>query len=225
MSNEGDLAPPQWAPDPTGRHDYRYWDGSEWSEHAADGSVPPGPPPEAAAPPPTRAPAQSGPRTETAGRRRRGSKRGGYWLGVLTGAVMVAGAVAVAVFGFRVSVNSKGTNTRKVSSATSTTRAATTTTVNPGRPVQQVRVEILNGSAIPRAAGTKAFALGALGYQIAGIGNAPEHQGSVVQCKPGFELEAVTLAKNVAANTTVGPFPNPPPTGSAKADCVVLLGR
>jgi hypothetical protein len=29
-------APPAWYPDPTTRHQYRYWDGSTWTEHVAD---------------------------------------------------------------------------------------------------------------------------------------------------------------------------------------------
>jgi hypothetical protein len=28
--------PAQWATDPTGRHEYRYWDGSAWTEHVAN---------------------------------------------------------------------------------------------------------------------------------------------------------------------------------------------
>jgi uncharacterized RDD family membrane protein YckC len=28
--------PPRWAPDPLGRHQYRYWDGSQWTEHVSD---------------------------------------------------------------------------------------------------------------------------------------------------------------------------------------------
>lgn len=28
-----------WQPDPTGRHDHRYWDGSRWTEHVADAGV------------------------------------------------------------------------------------------------------------------------------------------------------------------------------------------
>jgi hypothetical protein len=31
--------PAGWQPDPTGRHDHRYWDGSRWTEHVADGGV------------------------------------------------------------------------------------------------------------------------------------------------------------------------------------------
>lgn len=29
-------ASPDWHPDPTGRHEYRYWDGSAWTEHVSD---------------------------------------------------------------------------------------------------------------------------------------------------------------------------------------------
>ena len=28
--------PPAWHPDPTGRHEHRYWDGSQWTEHVSD---------------------------------------------------------------------------------------------------------------------------------------------------------------------------------------------
>ena len=28
-----------WHPDPTGRHELRYWDGTQWSEHVSDGGV------------------------------------------------------------------------------------------------------------------------------------------------------------------------------------------
>jgi uncharacterized protein (AIM24 family) len=29
-------APADWYPDPLGRHEYRYWDGAQWTEHVAD---------------------------------------------------------------------------------------------------------------------------------------------------------------------------------------------
>ncbi len=31
--------PASWQPDPTGRHEHRYWDGSGWTDHVADGGV------------------------------------------------------------------------------------------------------------------------------------------------------------------------------------------
>lgn len=33
---DGPTAPPQWSPDPSGRHQLRYWDGTSWSQHVAD---------------------------------------------------------------------------------------------------------------------------------------------------------------------------------------------
>jgi hypothetical protein len=30
---------PQWAGDPSGRHQQRYWDGARWTEHVSDGGV------------------------------------------------------------------------------------------------------------------------------------------------------------------------------------------
>jgi hypothetical protein len=33
------MADASWQPDPTGRHQYRYWDGSRWTEHVADAGV------------------------------------------------------------------------------------------------------------------------------------------------------------------------------------------
>jgi hypothetical protein len=33
------TVPPQWSPDPSGRHQLRYWDGTAWSHHVADGGL------------------------------------------------------------------------------------------------------------------------------------------------------------------------------------------
>ncbi len=32
--------PPGWHPDPTGRHDHRWWDGSTWTDHVSDAGTP-----------------------------------------------------------------------------------------------------------------------------------------------------------------------------------------
>ncbi len=37
--------PPGWLTDPSGRHEQRYWSGSEWTEHVSDGGVPSSDPP------------------------------------------------------------------------------------------------------------------------------------------------------------------------------------
>ena len=49
--------PPSWQPDPSGRHEYRWWDGSRWTDDVADAGVastevPGGPPPGAGPTPP-----------------------------------------------------------------------------------------------------------------------------------------------------------------------------
>lgn len=36
---------PGWLIDPSGRHEQRYWSGSEWTEHVTDGGVPSTDPP------------------------------------------------------------------------------------------------------------------------------------------------------------------------------------
>ncbi len=36
---------PGWLTDPSGRHERRYWSGSEWTEHVTDGGVPDTDPP------------------------------------------------------------------------------------------------------------------------------------------------------------------------------------
>ena len=42
--------PPRWAADPLGRHQYRYWDGEQWTEHVADNGMNAVDPPLAAPP-------------------------------------------------------------------------------------------------------------------------------------------------------------------------------
>jgi uncharacterized RDD family membrane protein YckC len=42
--------PPRWAADPLGRHQYRYWDGAQWTEHVADNGMNGVDPPTAAPP-------------------------------------------------------------------------------------------------------------------------------------------------------------------------------
>jgi uncharacterized RDD family membrane protein YckC len=50
--------PARWAPDPLGRHQYRYWDGAQWTDHVADdGRV--------SADPPVAGPAPTTPTTPT----------------------------------------------------------------------------------------------------------------------------------------------------------------
>jgi len=43
--------PPRWAADPTGRHQYRYWDGNDWTDQVSDNGVVATDPPVADVPP------------------------------------------------------------------------------------------------------------------------------------------------------------------------------
>jgi hypothetical protein len=58
---------PGWQPDPTGRHEYRYWDGTKWSDDVSDGGVTANDPVAGGAPDATQQqqfdPTQSGPAT------------------------------------------------------------------------------------------------------------------------------------------------------------------
>jgi uncharacterized RDD family membrane protein YckC len=51
--NDAPPNPPRWAPDPLGRHEYRYWDGGQWTEHVSDNGM-------AAIDPPTAMPPGAG---------------------------------------------------------------------------------------------------------------------------------------------------------------------
>ena len=164
-------------------------------------------------------------------RRQTARRRRAFLLGLLTGVAIVAaaGAAAYVVLDVHVSTGSSSTASHHRSttstSVTPSSAATTTTTVNPGRPPQQVHLRIINASGVANAASNKAFTLGGMGYPVTGLADGPVQQGTVVQCKPGFEAEAATLAKNVGAGTTVQPFPSPAPAGSANADCLVILGK
>ncbi len=39
MSDQGGPTEANWLPDPHGRHEYRYWDGTAWSDQVSDGGV------------------------------------------------------------------------------------------------------------------------------------------------------------------------------------------
>ena len=80
-------------------------------------------------------------------------------------------------------------------------------------------------SGLSNAAGTKANELRGLGYAIAGTGNAARRPSArPSRASTGFEKEADALAKAVGAGATVTAYPDPPPSGSENADCIVTLG-
>ena len=149
--------------------------------------------------------------------RRRGSRIALMtFIGV--GCIVVAGGVAFVVIADR-----QGAGSEKASSVTT---GPTTTTRDPNKPhpPQQVRIAIVNASAFPRPATVAADTLRSKGYVIAGTTNAQTREGSVVQCRTGFELDAAALARGFGGTTVVEPFPNPPPDAGI-SDCIVVVGR
>lgn len=123
----------------------------------------------------------------------------------------------------------EGRKAKSIAASSTTTTApaasATTTTRSQGvRPPQQVAVVVLNGSGRPGAATAQTNALRAKGYQTLPAADAPHRQGAVVEYKPGYDREAAELATVIGGNPKVQAISSPPPTGSDKANCVVILG-
>ena len=102
------TAPPSWPPawhrDPEGRHEYRYWDGSRWTEQVYDRGVPSWDPMASRAAP-------------AAARRRKSRKR--LWL--VLGVVLLLAAIGAALFAYLVSqVDGAGTFARELEEPGST---------------------------------------------------------------------------------------------------------
>jgi hypothetical protein len=150
-------------------------------------------------------------------------QRRGFVFGGVASVLLLAVVVAAVV------VLGASTTAPKITAPPTTTSTAgattTTTTPNRGRAPQLVHVEVINASGVPKAAAMKAAALMTLGYPVVGTANAAGRQGTIVECKAGFDAEAIALARAVGPTTTVQPFPTPAPAGSPTADCVVVLGQ
>jgi hypothetical protein len=245
MDDQGDSAPAQWAADPSGRHRYRYWDGTRWSGHVYDGPDAPLAPPrdvpheaarEAAPRRPERPtrmvvePTDEDP-TDHPRDRRAAPNRRSFLMGALAGGAVVAVIALIASIalggggGSTTTVTTRRRATTTTEATTSTTSLVTTTTLAAGRPPAQVRVEVLNGSGTAGAASTKAAALKTAGYTIAGTGNGPTRTGTVVQCKTGFESESAALTQAVGAGATNQPAGTAGVTVPSTADCVVIVGK
>jgi LytR cell envelope-related transcriptional attenuator/Protein of unknown function (DUF2510) len=244
----GDATAGQWAEDPSGRHHFRWWDGTQWTGHVFDGEVPPNRPPRAVARPeaprrrrePSHEPGHEPGADETEAElssprsRRQGPLAGliakGFCAGVVAGGIVVALIAilaSVALGGGGGDAKTTTTTTKETTTsteATTTTVGVTTTTLAPGRPPAEVRLSVQNASGVGGAATAKANALQALGYKIAGAGNLPNRQGTIVQCNVGFENDAPHLATAVGDGATVQPPNTAGTTVPSGADCVVILG-
>jgi hypothetical protein len=108
---------------------------------------------------------------------------------------------------------------------TTTSTGGVPTTRGPGRPNGQIRVQVVNGSGQAGAATAESDALRILGYVMVPPGTVATRRGTAIQCKPGFEGEATTLARNVGGIVAVESIPGSSPYATAALDCVVILGR
>jgi hypothetical protein len=93
------------------------------------------------------------------------------------------------------------------------------------KPRAEVRVVVFNAGAASGSAGNMTNKLRSLGYQLAPPANTNARRGTAVQCKQGFDKEAVQLQGDVGAGTTVEPLANPPLPESENVNCVVLVGQ
>jgi len=109
-------------------------------------------------------------------------------------------------------------------SGTGSSSTTSTTAATPAKQPAEVAVLVLNGSGRPGAATSQTNALKAEGYQTKTTADAPQRQGNIVYFKPGFDRECTTVAGIVGGAPQVQPIPNPAPTGSDAANCVVILG-
>ena len=121
------------------------------------------------------------------------------------------------------SATSGGSPSQKANGS-SGTGVPTTVAVGGERAPAQVRVAVLNGSHVLKAAGTEAITLKGAAYSIVGTGDTALRTGNAVQCVAGFEREAAMLAKRVGNGASVEPFPRTVPASATGADCLVVLG-
>ncbi len=141
------------------------------------------------------------------------------------GAVLIGVAVVIGIVLLQVVDNGGGGGGGSATPASSSTGDDTTSTTaaDTGRPAQEVRVFVANGSGVSGAAATKANELRGLGYQTS-TGNAAVQQGTTVACVEGFEAEAQQLVTTIAGST-LATFPSPAPAGAESVDCIVTLGK
>ncbi|HEV2308894.1 MAG TPA: LytR C-terminal domain-containing protein [Acidimicrobiia bacterium] len=159
-----------------------------------------------------------------------------YWthrrLAYLVGAVV--SVVVAGIAGLSIVFGTAGHGAKLVVAPTTTAPSATTTTLVPAstiapgfgvpRPASQVHVDVLNGSGLSAAGASRAAALSRTGYKIVNTGTTTPQPSTVVECRLGFEADAVALARVVGPGTLIAGYPNADPPGAKNADCVLLLG-
>ena len=144
------------------------------------------------------------------------------------GAALIGGAIVVGLILLKVvdepsASGGGGGGGGGQSPVTATTPASISGDV---RDPSEVRVIVLNASGVGGAAANKTNALRTAGYNMLTPADAPQRQGTAVQCQEGYENEAnVLLLALVEDGATVEPYETPPAgLGAEEANCVVYLG-
>ena len=144
----------------------------------------------------------------------------------LRGAALVGLAVIVGIIGLQILDDSGGG-----SSQASTSPETTVTTTPTGKAAKphdpsDVTVKVYNASDVQGAAQQISDKLKGSGFVTEDVSTLnTTRQGSVVQCRAGFETDGKVIAfYGVGNGATSEPFPDNPPDGSDNADCIVILG-
>jgi hypothetical protein len=144
----------------------------------------------------------------------------------LRGAALVGLAVIVGIIGLQILDDSGGGSSQAATSPdTTVTTAPTGTTAKPHDP-SQVTVKVYNASDVQGAAQQVSDKLKGAGFVTEEVANLnTTREGTVVQCREGFEADGTVIAVyGVGNGATTEPFPDDPPDGADNADCIVILG-
>ncbi len=144
----------------------------------------------------------------------------------LRGAALVGLAVIVGIIGLQILDDSGGGSSQaSTSPETTVTTAPTGEAAKPHDP-SDVTVKVYNASDVQGAAQQISDKLKGSGFVTEDVANLnTTREGSVVQCRPGFETDGKVIAFSAVGNgATDEPFPDDPPDGADNADCIVILG-
>jgi hypothetical protein len=137
-------------------------------------------------------------------------------------------AVILGVIGLQILDDSgDGSSTANVTTTAGTTNPSAggpTTTEAPPRVPADVRVKVYNASGVQGRAQTMTDTLRSKGYNMQAPATLDkQRQGTVIECRTGFERDGNVLAFLHVTGKVEG-FPSDPPEGADQADCLIILG-
>jgi LytR cell envelope-related transcriptional attenuator len=144
------------------------------------------------------------------------------------GAVLVGLAVIVGIIGLQI-LDDSGSGS-SITAATSETSAPATTTptgqASKPHPPGEVSIKVYNASDVQGAGQQLSDKLKTYGYNMLAPANLNgTRKGTVVQCRSGYDGDGAVIAGfGIGNGATAGPFPESPPDGADKANCIVIVG-